>query len=135
MGRLVALLMTGVERDLFITVNTMTHCDRAFSAGPDTSLGCCVVDGKIEVFDQPPVVLRDRDGSPACFELPQGTRVDLDLDAAFCESRFLADRTSTPKVFPSADPVLMIRMWALAAQARGLGRLAGSYQEGFLFTH
>ena len=135
MGRLVALLMTGVERDLFVTVNSMTHCDRAFSAGPDTSLGCCVVDGEIEVFDRPPVVLRNRDGSPARFEFPQGTVVDLDLETAFCESRFLSDRGSAPDAFPSADPVLMIRMWALAAQARGLGEVAGSYQEGFLFTH
>ena len=135
MGRLVALLMTGVERDLFITVNTMSHRDRAFSAGPDTSLGCCVVDGEIEVFDQAPLILRDRDGSPARFEFPQGTQVDLDFEGAFCEGRFLADRTSAPDAFPSADPVLMIRMWALAAEARGLGRLAGSYQEGFLFTN
>jgi len=129
------LLMTGVERDLFVTVNSMTHCDRAISAGPDTSLGCCVVDGEIEVFDRPPVVLRNRDGSPARFEFPQGTVVDLDLETAFCESRFLSDRGSAPDAFPSADPVLMIRMWALAAQARGLGEVAGSYQEGFLFTH
>lgn len=135
MGRLVALFMTGVERDLFISVNSITQRDQAFSAGPDTSLGCCVIDGEVEVFDRPPVVLRNRDASPACFEFPQGTRVDLDLDEAFCEGRFLADRTSAPDAFPSADPVLMIRLWALAAEARGLGRVAGSYQEGFLFTN
>ena len=135
MGRLVALLMTGVDRDLFVTVNSMTHCDRAFSAPPDTALGCCVIDGEVEIFAEPPVVLRNQDGTPACFELANGVRVDLDLDEAFQQGRFLADRTSTPDHFPTADPVLMIRLWALAAEARGLGRLAGSYQEGLLFTN
>ncbi len=135
MGRLVALLMTGVERDLFITVNSMTHRDRPFSASPDTSLGCVVVDGEISVFDAPPRVLRNADGTPAVFELPRGVTVDIDLAEAFHEGRFLADRTSAPDGFPTADPILMIRMWATAAQARGLGRLAGSYQEGFLFTN
>lgn len=135
MGRLVALLMTGVEQDLFVTVNSMSHCDRPFSAGPDTSLGCCVVDGRIEVFEDPPVVLRNRDGTPARFQFANGLQVDLDLDAAFQEGRFLADRTSAPEGFPTADPVLMIRMWALAAEAVGLGRMAGSYQEGLLYTN
>jgi hypothetical protein len=135
MGRLVALLMTGIDRDVFVTVNSMTHCDRPFSAGPDTSLGCCAVDGRVEVFAEPPVVLRNADGTPACFEFANGLTVDLDLDAAFQEGRFLADRTSTPDRFPTADPVLMIRLWALEARARGLGRLAGSYQEGFLFSN
>jgi hypothetical protein len=135
MGRLVALLMTGVERDVFITVNSITHRDRPFSASPDTSLGCVVVDGEITVFDQSPRVLRNADATPAVFELPGGVVVDLDLAEAFQEGRFLADRTSAPDGFPTADPILMIRMWALAAQARGLGRLAGSYQEGFLFTN
>ncbi|MBW2426055.1 MAG: hypothetical protein JRG86_17550 [Deltaproteobacteria bacterium] len=135
MGRLVALLMTGVDRDLFVTVNSITHCDRPFSAGPDTTLGCSAIDGEIEVFDRAPVVLRHQDGTPACFELPSGLAVDLDFDSAFHESRFLADRTSAPERFPTADPVLMIRLWALAAEARGLGRMAGSYQEGILFTN
>jgi hypothetical protein len=135
MGRLVALLMTGVERDLFITVNSMTHRDRPFSASPDTTLGCVVVDGEVTVFDRPLRVLRNPDATPAVFEFPGGVVVDLDLADAFQEGRFLADRTSAPEGFPTADPVLMIRMYALAAQARGLGRLAGSYQEGFLFTN
>lgn len=135
MGRLVALLMTGVDEDLFITVNSMSHCDRPFSAGPDTSLGCCAIGGRVEVFDEAPIVLRNQDGTPATFELPNGLRVDLDLEDAFQEGRFLADRTSTASSFPTADPVLMIRMWALAAEARGLGRLAGSYQEGQLYTN
>jgi hypothetical protein len=127
--------MTGIDRDLFITSNAMTHCDRPFAGGPDTALACCVIDGEVEVFDVAPVVLRNRDGSPACFRFPNDVHVDLDLDAAFQEGRFLADRTSAPDAFPTADPVLMIRLWALAAEARGLGRLAGSYQEGFLFTN
>ncbi len=135
MGRLVALLMTGVDRDLFITVNSMTQRDRPFAASPDTSLGCIVVDGEITVFDRAPRVLRNADGTPAVFEFPGGVCVDLDLAEAFQEGRFLADRTSSPAGFPTADPILMIRMWAMAAQARGLGRLAGSYQEGFLFTN
>ncbi|MEZ4280693.1 MAG: hypothetical protein R3F21_13925 [Myxococcota bacterium] len=135
MGRLVALLMTGVERDLFITVNSMTHRDRAFSASPDTSLGCVFVDGELSVFDTAPRVLRNADGTPAVFELPRGVAVEIDLEDAFQEGRFLADRTSAPDGFPTADPILMIRMWATAARARGLGRLAGSYQEGFLFTN
>ena len=75
------------------------------------------------------------DGTPAVFEFPGGVTVDLDLAEAFQEGRFLADRTSSPDGFPTADPILMIRMWATAARARGLGRLAGSYQEGFLFTN
>jgi len=82
--------------------------------------------------------LRNQDGSPACFEFANGVRVDLDLGSAFQESRFLADRTTTPETpngFPTADPILMIRLWALAAEARGLGPLAGSYQEGHLFTN
>ncbi|MBY0399358.1 hypothetical protein K2X89_03615 [Myxococcota bacterium] len=135
MGRLVALLMTGIDRDLFITVNSMTHRDRPFSAGPDTTLGCVVVDGDVRIFDTAPRVLRNADATPAVFEFPGGVVVDLDLAEAFDEGRFLADRTSAPDGFPTADPVLMIRMYALAARARGLGRLAGSYQEGFLFTH
>jgi hypothetical protein len=135
MGRLVALLMTGIEEDVFITVNSITHCDSPFSAGPDTSLGCCAIDGQIEVFDTAPIVSRNQDGTPACFEFANGVRVDLDLAEAFQEGRFLADRTSTPDGFPTADPILMIRLWALAAQARGHGRLAGSYQEGHLFTN
>lgn len=135
MGRLVALLMTGIDRDLFMTANAMTRYDRPFSEGPTTALGCCVVDGKVEIFDVAPIVLRNQDGSPACFRFPNDVQIDLDLDAAFQESRFLADRTSAPEAFPTADPVLMIRLWALAAEARGLGRLAGSYQEGFLFTN
>lgn len=135
MGRLVALLMTGVERDLFVTVNAMTHRDRAFSASPDTTLGCVYVDGELEVFDRAPRVLRNPDATPAVFEFPGGVTVDLDLGEAFQEGRFLADRTSAPDGFPTADPILMIRMYALGAEARGLGRLAGSYQEGFLFTN
>ena len=138
MGRLVALLMTGIEDDLFITVNSITHRDHAFSAGPDTSLGCCAIDGKIEVFDKAPIVLRNQDGTPACFEFANGVCIDLDLASAFQEGRFLADRTTTPETaegFPTADPILMIRLWALAAEARGLGHLAGSYQEGHLFTN
>lgn len=134
-GRLVALLMTGVERDLFVTLNTMTGCDRPFSAGPDASLGCTSIDGEVRVFAEPPRVLRNRDGTPACFELPGGVRIDLDLSEAICEERFLADRGSAAESFPSADPVLAFRLWSLAAQARGLGRMAGSYQEGFLLTH
>lgn len=135
MGRLVALLMTGVDRDLFITVNSMTHRDRPFSASPDTTLGCVVVDGEITVFDRAPRVLRNPDATPAVFEFPAGVTVDMNLADAFRESRFLADRTSSPDGFPTADPILMIRLYALGAQARGLGRLAGSYQEGFLFTN
>ncbi|MAG33053.1 MAG: hypothetical protein CL908_19415 [Deltaproteobacteria bacterium] len=135
MGRLVALLMTGVEEDLFMTVNSITHRDRPFSAGPDTSLGCCAIDGEVEVFDEAPTVLRNQDGTPACFEFANGVRIDLDLTDSFQESHFLADRTSAPDDFPTADPILMIRLWALAAEARGLGRLAGSYQEGHLFTN
>jgi hypothetical protein len=135
MGRLVALLMTGIDEDLFITANAMTRCDQSFSDGPDTALACCVIDGEVEVFDVAPVVLRNQDGTPACFRYPNGLHVDLDLDEAFQESRFLADRTSAADAFPTADPILMIRLWALAAEARGLGRLAGSYQEGFLFTN
>jgi hypothetical protein len=135
MGRLVALLMTGVERDLFVTVNAMTHCDRPFSASPDTTLGCSAIDGDVRVWSAPPVVRRNQDGTPACFELPGGLAIDLDLSTAFHEGRFVSDRTSAPESFPTADPVLMIRIWAVAAQARGLGRMAGSYQEGFLFTN
>jgi hypothetical protein len=135
MGRLVALLMTGVEENLFITVNSITNRDRPFSAGPDTSLGCCAIDGKVEVFDDAPIVLRNQDGTPACFEFANGVRIDLDLAESFQEDRFLTDRTSAPDGFPTADPILMIRLWALAAEARGLGRLAGSYQEGHLFTN
>ena len=135
MGRLAALLMTGVDEDLFITVNTMSHCDRPFSAGPDTSLGCCAIGDRVEVFDEAPIILRNQDGTPARFEFANGLEVDLDLDQAFQEGRFLADRTSAADQFPTADPVLMIRMWALAAEARGLGRLAGSYQEGQLYTN
>lgn len=135
MGRLVALLMTGVERDLFVTVNSMTHRDRPFSASPDTSLGCVVLDGEITVFDRAPRVLRNADGTPAVFELPGGVTVDIDLADAFQEGRFLADRTSAPDGFPTADPILTLRMWATAAHARGLGRMAGSYQEGVLFTN
>lgn len=135
MGRLVALLMTGVDEDLFITVNSMSHRDRPFSAGPDTSLGCCAIGDRVEVFDEAPRVLRNQDGTPACFEFANGLRVDLDLADAFQEGRFLADRTSSPDRFPTADPILTIRMWALEAQARGLGRLAGSYQEGQLYTN
>lgn len=134
MGRIVALLMTGVERDLFITVNTMTHRDRPFTAGPDTTLGCVAIDGEVTVFGEPPRVLRNADATPAVFELP-GVTIDLDLAQAFQEGRFLADRTSAPDGFPTAEPILMFRMWALGAEARGLGRLAGSYQEGFLFTN
>jgi len=135
MGRIVALLMTGTERDLFVTVNTMTGCDRPFSAGPDASLGCSAVDGEVRVFSEPPRVLRNRDGTPACFELPGGVAIDLDLSGAFCEERFLADRGSAAAAFPTADPVLAFRFWSLAAQARGLGRMAGTYQEGVLLTH
>lgn len=135
MGRLVALLMTGVEEDLFVTVNSITRSDSPFTAGPDTSLGCAAIHGKIEVFDVAPVVLRNQDGTPACFEFANGVRIDLDLAEAFQEGRFLADRTSAPDGFPTSDPILMIRMWALAAEARGLGRMAGSYQEGHLFTN
>ena len=135
MGRLVALLMTGNERDLFATVNTMTGCDRPFSAGPDTSLGCTAVDGEVRVFSEPPRVLRNRDGTPACFELPGGLCIDLDLGEAIHEERFLADRGSAAESFPTADPVLAIRLWSLAARARGLGRMAGSYQEAILLTH
>ncbi len=135
MGRLVALLMTGVESDLFMTVNSITQRDRPFSAGPDTSLGCCAVDGRIEVFDRAPIVYRNQDGTPARFDLGNGVEIELDLADAFQEDRFLADRTSAPDAFPTADPILMIRLWALAAEARGLGRLAGSYQEGHLFTN
>jgi len=135
MGRLVALLMTGVERDLFVTVNSMTHRDRPFSASPDTSLGCVVLDGEITVFDHAPRVLRNADGTPAVFELPGGVTIDIDLAQAFQEGRFLADRTSAPDGFPTADPILTLRMWATAANARGLGRMAGSYQEGVLFTN
>ncbi|MBJ19912.1 MAG: hypothetical protein GY910_05830 [bacterium] len=135
MGRLVALLMTGIEEDLFVTVNSITHRDRAFCAGPDTSLGCCAMDGEVEVFDKAPIVLRNQDGTPACFEFANGIRIDLDLADAFQEGRFLADRTSTPDGFPTSDPILMIRLWALAAKARGRGRVAGSYQEGHLFTN
>ena len=135
MGRIVALLMTGQERDLFVTVNTMTRCDRPFEARPDTSLGCTVIDGEVRVFSEPPRVLRNRDGTPARFELPGGVAVDLDLADAVCEERFLADRGSAASEFPTADPVLAFRFWSLAAQARGLGRMAGSYQEGILLTH
>src|SRR5690606_3637831 len=134
MGRIVALLMTGVERDLFITVNAMTHRDRSFMARPDTTLGCLAIDGEATAFHQPPRVLRNADATPAVFELP-GVTIDLDLAEAFQEGRFLADRTSAPDGFPTADPILMFRMYALGAEARGLGRLAGSYQEGFLFTN
>lgn len=135
MGRLVALLMTGVERDVFVTVNSLTHRDRPFSASPDTTLGCVVVDGEVTVFDQAPRILRNADATPAVFELPKGVVVDLDLADSFQEGRFLADRTSAPDGFPTAEPILMFRMYALGARARGLGRLAGSYQEAFLFTN
>jgi hypothetical protein len=135
MGRLVALLMTGVDEDLFITVNSMSHRDRPFSAGPDTSLGCFAIGDRVEVFGEPPIVLRNQDGTPATFEFASGLSVDLDLTKSFQEGRFLADRTSAPSGFPTADPILQIRMWALEAQARGIGRLAGSYQEGELFTN
>lgn len=135
MGRLVALLMTGVEDDLFVTVNSITRSDRPFTAGPDTSLGCCSINGEIEVFNQAPIVLRNQDGTPACFEFANGIRIDLDLAEAFQEGRFLADRTSAPDGFPTRDPIVMFRMWALAAKARGLGPLAGSYQEAHLFTN
>lgn len=135
MGRLAALLMTGVEEDLFITVNTMSHRDRAFSASPDTSLGCIAIGQQVEVFDAPPTIWRNQDGTPACFEFPNGVRVDLDLSEAFQDGLFLADATSAPDGFPTKDPILQIRMWALAAEARGYGRMAGSYQEGQLFTN
>ena len=135
MGRLVALFMTGLDRDLFVSVNSMSHRDRPFSAGPDTSLGCFAHDGQIEVFDEPPRILRNADGTPACFELGNGVCIDVDLEAAFQESRFVADRASAPEHFPTADPVLMIRLWALAAEARGIGPVAGSYQEGLLWTN
>lgn len=135
MGRLVALLMTGLERDLFVTVNSMTHRDRPFSASPDTTLGCVYVEGETHVFADAPRILRNPDATPAVFEFPGGVTIDLDLGEAFKESRFLADRTSSPAGFPTADPILMIKMYALGASARGLGRLAGSYQEGFLFTN
>jgi hypothetical protein len=135
MGRLVALFMTGVERDLFVTVNSISHRDQPFDAGPDTSLGCYALDGEIEVFDEHPVILRNADGTPACFEFANGLCIDLDLETAFQESRFVADRTSAPERFPTADPVLMIRLWALAAEARGIGKVAGSYQEGLLWTN
>jgi hypothetical protein len=135
MGRLAALLMTGVEEDLFITVNTMSHRDRAFSASPDTSLGCIAIGQQVEVFDTPPTIWRNQDGRPACFEFPNGVRVDLDLSEAFQDGLFLADATSAPDGFPTKDPILQIRMWALAAEARGHGRMAGSYQEGQLFTN
>ena len=82
-----------------------------------------------------PRVLRNADGTPAVFELPGGVTVDIDLADAFQEGRFLADRTSAPDGFPTADPILTLRMWATAAHARGLGRMAGSYQEGVLFTN
>jgi hypothetical protein len=135
MGRLAALLMTGVEEDLFVTVNTMSHRDQTFSASPDTSLGCVVIGDAIQVFDTPPTIWRNQDGTPACFEFPGDVKVDLDLSEAFQEGRFLADATSAPDGFPTRDPILQIRMWALAAEARGLGRMAGSYQEGQLFTN
>jgi hypothetical protein len=135
MGRLVALLMTGVEDDLFVTVNSITRSDRPFTAGPDTSLGCCSINGEIEVFNQAPIVLRNQDGTPACFEFANGIRIDLDLAEAFQEGRFLADRTSAPDGFPTRDPIVMFRMWALAAKARELGPMAGSYQEAHLFTN
>jgi hypothetical protein len=135
MGRLVALLMTGVEEDLFITANSLTRRDRPFTAGPDTSLGCCVIDGEIEVFAEAPRVFRNQDGTPARFEFANGVEVELDLSEAFQESLFLADRTSAPDGFPTADPILMLRLWALAAEARGRGRMAGSYQEGHLLSN
>jgi hypothetical protein len=135
MGRIVTLLMTGVEREIFVTVNAMTHCDRPYSASPDTTLGCSVIDGDVRVWSTAPIVRRHSDGTPACFELPGDLAIDLDLEGAFHEGRFVADRTSAPEGFPTAEPVLMIRMWALAAEARGLGRMAGSYQEGFLLTN
>ena len=111
--------MTGIERDLFVTVNSMTHRDRPFSASPDTSLGCVVVDGEVTVFDRAPRVLRNADGTPAVFEFPGGVTVDLDLAEAFQEGRFLADRTSSPDGFPTADPILMIRMWATRGPGAG----------------
>jgi hypothetical protein len=135
MGRIVTLLMSGVERELFVTVNAMTHCDRPYSASPDTTLGCSVIDGDVRVWSTAPLVRRHADGTPACFELPGDLVINLDLADAFHEGRFVADRTSAPEGFPTAEPVLMIRMWALAAEARGLGRMAGSYQEGFLLTN
>ena len=135
MGRIVTLLMTGVERDLFVTVNAMTHCDRPYSASPDTTLACSVIDGDVRVWSSAPLVRRNPDGTPASFELPGNLTIDLDLTSAFHEGRFVADRTSAPETYPTLEPVLLIRMWALAAEARGLGRMAGSYQEGFLHTN
>ena len=134
-GRLVALFMSGCERDLFFSVNTITGCERPFSAAPDTSLGCSAIDGEVRVFSQPPSVLRNQDGTPACIELPGGSKLDLDLSRAFCEDRFLADRGSAAESFPTAEPLLVFRFWSLAAHARGLGPVAGSYQEAVLFTH
>ena len=59
-------------------------------------------------------------------------QVDVDLDEAFGEVRFVMDPNSAPKTDPSTEHIYQNRNTYLPASSPQYGRLVGWYEEGVL---
>jgi len=129
-----AIGMIGVERDVMLTASVMWP-DQQQAAAPPVVYGCVYDQGRQAVYNTGITSIRNRDGSPAQFRMPDQTSIALDISKSIGETRFILDPNSAPATDLTEDPVYALRDIYLQASSPTLGPLVGWYEEGVRWTN
>jgi hypothetical protein len=135
LGRHWCITMVGIDEPTLATATLMTPRTDTFTTTPSSVFAATVALGATNVWDEPVIVARRADATPATFRFPDGMTLSTQLEDAVASTCWIPDLTSAPSTDPTTEAVYSTRDWFLPATSSEFGRMVGFYEEGQLFVN
>jgi hypothetical protein len=135
MGRAWALVMLGLDEDVFLAYNALWTLETNFLDKPNHLLGCLWRDGETTMYSDQVLISRRIDAAPMRAILPDGIEIHLDLERKIGETWFIFDPNSRPAADDTFEPCYQLRDQYVSAHSPQLGRLIGFWEEGVLWNN